>query len=180
VVKEIIPILLVGIMISSCIPGARKKTVHKQKTKTDNKNFSSQVNSNQQRHQLLQELHKNQKVTEVAFARQQEAKFSDIPIPLETMPLNDYFSHQNTATDPITAGYKTTMLLDEVTTFYLQQMERTGWRKVASVTGIESLLIFEKPDRVCAVSIRPLSKKHSNKQEVGIFIFVENNRMNVS
>ena len=82
----------------------------------------------------------------------QEAKFSDIPSPLNAVPLAPYYQAEQGGA---LFAYSTSLSADELTTFYAHEMERLGWRMAFTFSGYESMLQFEKPDRVCIVSIRP-------------------------
>jgi len=51
--------------------------------------------------------------------------------------------------------------------FYKLEMERLGWRNISAFSSTEeSLLIYEKPHKICAISIRFYTKKR------GVFVFV--------
>ncbi len=82
----------------------------------------------------------------------QEAKFSDIPSPLNAVPLTPYYQAKE---GNALFAYSSVLSRDELMTFYAHEMERLGWRMAFTFSGYESMLQFEKPDRVCIVSIRP-------------------------
>lgn len=87
----------------------------------------------------------------------QEAKFSDIPSPLTAVPLTDYY-HVDSGS-ALFAYRDKKMSANELSTFYLTEMERLGWCNRLMVEGRESMLYFEKPDRICIVSIRSFGMK---------------------
>jgi len=101
------------------------------------------------------------------FVRQKEAKLSDIPIPLNSVPIKRYFQELS-AQNKIILGYKTRVpenngndrrdiikdSLHSIVTFYNQEMERLGWKNVAFFDGFEKLMIFQKPSKFCTVSLR--------------------------
>jgi hypothetical protein len=93
------------------------------------------------------------------FINQQEAKLMDVPIPLDVVPNPNYFSDISSG-DDILLGYVAITSSDDLVFFYIQEMERLGWKKRSMVTGsVESLLYFEKPERFCSVSLRPAQRK---------------------
>ncbi len=91
-----------------------------------------------------------------AFSRDQitiqEAKFSDIPSPLNAVPLTPYYQAEE---GNALFAYSSVLSVDELMRFYAHEMERLGWRMAFAFSGYESMLQFEKPGRVCIVSIRP-------------------------
>jgi hypothetical protein len=106
------------------------------------------------------------------IVREQEARLSDIPIPLEANPL-PYVIDDSLTTEHMMLGYDCSLDHDAVINFYDQEMERNGWQKTAEYKGFETLLNFSKPQRFCSISIRPgLDKKRAKPGKgVGIFIF---------
>ncbi len=85
----------------------------------------------------------------------QEAKQADIPIPMSAISLSRQY---HVDADQVMLGYRDyTLSPQAIITFYEHEMERLGWRFVFAVSGYESMLQFEKPDRLCIVSIRPHS-----------------------
>lgn len=97
--------------------------------------------------------------------RQKEAKLSDIPIPISSQPILEYCLYETQKPDEIMLGYSCGLSADELMKFFNQEMERSGWRYGAQFNGYEQLLQYEKPNRVCSISLRP----KQNKTEVMIF-----------
>ncbi len=95
----------------------------------------------------------------IDMIRQLEAKLTDIPLPVSCTPLPEYY---NTTSERVVLGYRTPLSVDEAGSFYINEMERLGWWCGKQFSGYETLLSFEKPDRVCAVSIRPNRKKKAD------------------
>lgn len=83
-----------------------------------------------------------------------EAKMADIPIPIGSKPIKQYFQAAAADAQEITLGYISEQSISELATFYVQQMEQYGWSQAALFSGVEHLIIFEKPDQVCAISLR--------------------------
>ncbi len=88
--------------------------------------------------------------------RQFEAKLSDIPAPLDALPVPEYFSSESRANDSsYVIGYRTAMTCDHIVDYFNKEMERLGWRQTYFIKAYESILHFEKPSRWCSVSFRP-------------------------
>lgn len=101
---------------------------------------------------LQKNVKKNRKVS-LADIIIQEAKQADIPIPLSAKPLSHYYYVD---ADRVMLGYRDSILSTaDLISYYEQEMERLGWRSIFAVKGIEAVLQFEKPGRLCIVSIRP-------------------------
>ncbi len=94
--------------------------------------------------------------------RQQEAKLTDIPIPLTTKFIPGY----GISGETLSLGYTTDLTSQQIEQFYLDEMEKSGWQLRAQCTGYEQLLHFETPDRICSISIRP------NIEKADMVIFV--------
>lgn len=83
-----------------------------------------------------------------------EAKLSDVPVPLGSCPLPYYFDEKNlNEGQDILLGYMSQQDEDSLLTFYEREMFANGWRLLACIKGSDSVLIFEKPDRICAIII---------------------------
>lgn len=110
-------------------------------------------------HSLPKEKEIHQRVDALALVRQQEAKCVDVPIPLQTEPAFEYM--QNTQDNAsLCLAYKTAMSLEELYAFYRAQMELQGWRTIGCFQGKETLLICEKPTKICSISMRPFAKRY--------------------
>lgn len=105
----------------------------------------------------------HQKVEHKAFLwQQQEARFYDIPIMLHAKP--DYAYHDQ-ATGEISSqiAYTVEATYTDAQTYYTQQMERYGWRYLSVISGYEVTIIFEKPQKLCVISLRPAQQKNEIK-----------------
>lgn len=96
--------------------------------------------------------------TDIDVIRQQEAKLSDIPIPISSQPIPEYCVQNVMVPHQVTLGYECTLGADELVKFFNQEMERHGWRYVSQFSGHEWLMHYEKPNRVCAISLRPIQE----------------------
>lgn len=76
-----------------------------------------------------------------------EARLTDIAVPLEGKPIKKLLGHQ-------TFVYSIKKDIDQLRAFYEQEMERLGWNLIGSDNHHETLLIFDKPHRICSISIR--------------------------
>ena len=105
---------------------------------------------------------KQKKIAACERARQQEARLADIPIPLNVEPLSNFFQHDLDATTRhASLGYHTDMSAAQVNNFFKREMERYGWQCMSDVSGPELFASFVKPEKFCAISIRPKSGKRA-------------------
>ncbi len=51
----------------------------------------------------------------------------------------------------------------QIADFYEAEMERLGWRSVFAIKGYESVYQFEKPSRICILSIRTPALSHKSE-----------------
>ncbi|MBY0109914.1 MAG: hypothetical protein K2X90_02270 [Candidatus Babeliaceae bacterium] len=81
-----------------------------------------------------------------------EAHLTDIPLPVQITA----HSISGSTQDSSALTFVSTFELVDLIKFYEFEMERLGWKELHlfSVTS-EVLLIFEKPEKFCTVSIRP-------------------------
>ncbi len=123
-------------------------------------------------------LHKKYEVHDLV--RQQEARLTDIPIPLNAKSVSKYFWMDEQESAGVMLGYCVTASPQEIVSFYSQEMERFGWDQVVYCNAYEHLLIFEKPGRVCSLSLRPVdslvnrSIKHQDNNTISLIIFTGN------
>ena len=75
----------------------------------------------------------------------------DIPIPIDAVEKRNYCQAKP---DVYAVGYTTHENQDDLVVFYKQQMELLGWQCWWDTQGLEALLMFEKPHKQSAVSIR--------------------------
>ncbi len=142
--------------------------IHSPSLKTDGDTFT-QVAFNDKELQLFDKnntlSHKKKKTSRhskstdfqlVSLIDAQEAKLSDIPVPLHAKRIID--AREQSGED-IFLRYGIQMQLGAIKQFYMQEMERLGWQYNNSFDGVELLLIFKKPHRSCAISIRPQKKR---------------------
>lgn len=85
-----------------------------------------------------------------------EAKFNDIPVPFGSEPISDFFMQEPDDTHGIVFGYTNISSIAKLYEFFKAECISFGWRFIGGMSGIETMLIFEKPDRACAISLRPL------------------------
>jgi hypothetical protein len=83
---------------------------------------------------------------------QQEAMLVDIPIPFydERIIPSDYAIESQT----LFFGYKSPLSQADAIDFFMNQMERYGWKHLVSFEGEGSVLQFESPDRYCTVIVK--------------------------
>jgi len=101
---------------------------------------------------------------------QQEAMLIDIPIPLydeRIIPV----SHDEIEHDTLVFGYKSPLSFVHISDFFMNQMERYGWRHLVSFdTHSQSILQFKSPDRYCTVVI---IKSDNQSLCLSIFIYIK-------
>ena len=103
------------------------------------------------------------------YVRVQEARLNDVPFPLGSEPLPQFFTGDEQAeisADNIMLAYANNRKQEDLMLFYQQEMERLGWRHVGYITRSETLLHFDKPSRFCTISLRP---GKTLKSEIVIF-----------
>ena len=83
-----------------------------------------------------------------------EAKLMDIPT-LIGCSLIDSGSHFDDC-DQLMVSWLCIQNEAQIKEFYLQEMERFGWLLGVQIQGVEHTVLFEKPKKVCIISIRPL------------------------
>lgn len=93
--------------------------------------------------------------------QQYEARFSDIPIPFHVTPLKN-------STSASSCAFVLEESQEKSAQFYLREMERMGWRLISEFQGFETVLVFEKLERICTVSVRPL--RQDKKPSVQVYI----------
>ncbi|MBT3456208.1 hypothetical protein HN446_04040 [bacterium] len=112
------------------------------------------------------------KVHHLLRAKEQEARLFDVPVPVSArLIVSEQPGRKGESGQML--RYKIDSTTDELLTFYGKQMERSGWKKLCEAVAQESVFIFEKPNKVCSVSIRPSETARksvfvisvSNKQE---------------
>lgn len=98
------------------------------------------------------QAHHKKQPTELSSLSISQAKLFDIPIPMQAVfnsePIGD--SMQGLSVDY-------SIMLDRlaITCFYEREMERLGWQQlIENSSNNEFMLVFDKPNKVCVVSIR--------------------------
>lgn len=83
----------------------------------------------------------------------QEAKLFDVPVLIDARP--EKLTQLEEAEEVASVSYTAHISLTEAIDFYEQEMERYGWNLWHSLISQEALLVFEKPSKICTVSLRP-------------------------
>lgn len=98
---------------------------------------------------------------------EQEALLVNIPLPLYDERI---LSESFLVDDPscLFLGYKSPLSLAQAQSFFLDQMERYGWRHLVSFEADELLMQFENPHAYCTIKVVPLGEQRSS-----IFIYVK-------
>ncbi len=82
-----------------------------------------------------------------------QARLVDIPIAVGAVPCLDLYDEVSSYRG-VMLQYKVSSPREDVIRFYTYEMERMGWQCIMLVHASEDLLIFDKPERLCAISIR--------------------------
>ena len=106
-----------------------------------------------------------------------EAKFFDIPVHLSATNFSGSLDsgnckynliYNNNLNNYSKNGQKVNTISSinksyqaDIASYFLSEMERLGWREHIRFESQEELLIFEKPHKYLAISIRPLKKANS-------------------
>lgn len=90
-------------------------------------------------------------------SRHLEAKLYDVPVLLNAQLVQNI---NNTACidESSIISYEAAEPYENIALYYQEEMERLGWWQTATFKGSETLLNFEKPNKYCSISIRPLKK----------------------
>ena len=107
-----------------------------------------------------------------------EARLTDIPFPLNSVPsdvglCDSYGDETKTQQDAaqMAVSFVTTLSRDKLGEFYHQEMERFGWKELCIIHAIdESLLLYEKPFRLCTISLRINQKQRRACSVVRVFV----------
>lgn len=86
-----------------------------------------------------------------------EARLYDVPVLLNAQLVQNI---NNTACvdESSIISYEAEVSHESIAIYYQEEMERLGWWQTAAFKGSETLLNFEKPNKYCSISIRPLKK----------------------
>lgn len=78
--------------------------------------------------------------------RNYEARLTDVPLVLDARPIKKQI------TDTV-YSYQTQLDAQSLSQFYIREMERFGWRLLAQNKASEILLVFQKPVKICVISL---------------------------
>lgn len=90
---------------------------------------------------------------------QQEAMLVDVPLPLydERIILDS-----NPDEDQgIILGYKSSLTVAQVISFFMNEMERYGWKHLITFYATESILQFQSPHSYCTILTQSLENRYS-------------------
>jgi hypothetical protein len=130
-------------IILACVPACTKRSSIQKQYHTD-----EQINVQQK--------------YDIDFVRQQEARLIDIPIPLHAKPEPKYCWIDEAESASVMLSYTFVTSPHDIASFYIKEMERSGWDQIMCLDACEYMLIFEKPGRVCSISLRPVNSLPEN------------------
>jgi hypothetical protein len=86
--------------------------------------------------------------------QQEQARLYDIPVPIMAEPDFAYTWSDDNGSRVL--GFLVTAdTTQELVDFYRANMVRHGWRERVMINGREVLIEFEKPEKLCCISVRP-------------------------
>ncbi len=85
-----------------------------------------------------------------ALTEEERARICDIAFPLEIEPTKLSFTESQ-----MVLAYKTELSQEKLISLYRTGMEYWGWEELGMATAAETSLIFSKPSKVCAITLRP-------------------------
>lgn len=131
--------------------------------------FSSCVKkqSLQSQESLIEEVPIESNRDILTLIEQQEMLLVDIPLPLYNERIIPTFV-DTTQTDTMVFGYKSPLSRQDAMNFFINQMERYGWKQLVCFDSFEIILEFESPYRYCTILIREAENNNSS-----IFIFIK-------
>lgn len=97
------------------------------------------------------------------------ARLYDVPSMVGSIPLqlkNTSIEAEGQSVHGILSPYDE----NEVTNFYMLEMENFGWQRVACIKGPENTLLFQKPKKICIVSIRSRNTKANYKSLIYVSV----------
>lgn len=81
-----------------------------------------------------------------------QAKLFDIPIPMQAVFQADDLGD---SADGLSINYSIILDQSAISCFYEREMERLGWQQlIENMSNNELLLVFNKPNKICVVSVR--------------------------
>lgn len=98
--------------------------------------------------------------------RNVESKITDVPIPLGAKPVTFNENELEHGWLAVSRVYSVNMSVQRLNHFFTIGMERVGWgdHQAFSIQD-ETVLAFQRPDRICIITIHPMSisKVHNNE-----------------
>jgi hypothetical protein len=90
---------------------------------------------------------------------QQEAMLVNVPLPLydERIILDSSFDEDQ----GVVLGYKSPLTVEQVIAFFMNEMERYGWKHLVTFYSSESILQFQSPHFYCTVLTQSLENRYS-------------------
>lgn len=92
---------------------------------------------------------------------QQEARLQHVPLPLNAQRADvcGPLESGEQPKDQIIVCYLVDMTIDQLIDFYTEQMERFGWLQIGDFRSHQTLLLFERPDKLCAIALTAVAKR---------------------
>ncbi len=109
---------------------------------------------------------------EAELVREQEARLNDIPVAMDLVSMGHGFKSGN-GNYSLYYAYRSPDYTPLVV-WYEQEMERLGWQITAHITGDETVLVCDKPERFCVLLFQALPGKSKFKTKICIYTGIKN------
>lgn len=123
-----------------------------------NKQSPFSVSKEQTYTQIIESQELKKSFVSVQEIRRLEAKYSDLPIPLNAVPIPAHCVYNPADNEQIKLAYHCSDTIDSIGLFFDQMME--GWQEIGRFAGDELLIIYQRPDRWCSILIKPNNLKN--------------------
>lgn len=98
--------------------------------------------------------------------QQYKQKLLDVPLPVDARAIaecNDYMT-----VNELSISRMSSLSQQELIDFYTSMLEQSGWRLIGKIKGSsESVMTWEKPRKICVVSLRPSATKWALLKQSG-------------
>lgn len=108
----------------------------------------------------------SQSTSKKLSTQQYKQKLLDVPLPVDARAIaecNDYMT-----VNELSISRMSSLSQQELIDFYTSMLEQSGWRLIGKIKGSsESVMTWEKPRKICVVSLRPSATKWALLKQSG-------------
>lgn len=94
------------------------------------------------------------RIEQQPLSKEERARAYDIPFPLNSDPISIPAGQ-----DQQVFSFQLHQPVEHISSFYDEHMVLSGWNKIAHVHSDDSILVYEKPRKICAILLRSSSDK---------------------